>query len=219
MARVFTIAKTHATLTPKSDTAPHDVHIESKRSLTSGEIALAKLIYKDSIDYSKVKIIRGGLLGIPSRTGNAMTPFGSIHLPESEYQRIKDFSIAKEGDQIWLIHEMGHVWQYSLGYSVAATGIEISTRGGYGKEAKAYDYDLNGVDAGKKLPQFNMEQQADVIAHYFDAIHLAGVGRNKVHSERVALLPQLQYALQDFIKNPNDKSLLPTTYGKIHWLD
>lgn len=219
MVKVLTIAKVHSKLTPKSDTAPHVVHIESKRSLTSGEAALAKLIYKDSIDYSKVKIIRGGLLGIPSKTGNAMTPFGSIHLPEKEYQDIKDFAEASESNQIWFIHEMGHVWQYSLGYSVAATGIEISTRGGYGNEAKAYNYDLNGTDAGKKLPQFNMEQQADLIAHYFDATYLSGDDNPKAHHEHVTLLPKLQYALQDFILTPKNKALLPTTYGKIHWLD
>ena len=103
---------------------PFPVRLPPKsRKLTSGEIALARLIFKESIPYEKVRIVRGGLLGIPDNSRNAMTPFGEIHLPIKVYDVIKDFSgplTNKEDNQRWFIHEMTHIWQYfAMDLSVA----------------------------------------------------------------------------------------------------
>lgn len=38
------------------------IKVGSKRQLTSGEIAMSRLIFKDAIDYSKVWIHLGGLI-------------------------------------------------------------------------------------------------------------------------------------------------------------
>lgn len=38
------------------------IKIGTKRKLTSGEIAMSQLVFKDSIDYSKVWIHLGGLI-------------------------------------------------------------------------------------------------------------------------------------------------------------
>ncbi len=47
------------------------------RPMTAGEIAMARSVFKDSLDYGRVKIHRGGLLGQPDRSGNAT---GQSHL-------------------------------------------------------------------------------------------------------------------------------------------
>ena len=112
------IAKTSLLLSINSIMhVPVHVELPSKsRQLTSGEIALARFIFKDSIPYEKVRIVRGGLLGIPNHSRNAMTPYGKIHLPIEAYDVIKDFSNSslKEYEEScsWFIHEMAHVWQY-----------------------------------------------------------------------------------------------------------
>jgi type VI secretion system secreted protein VgrG len=67
------------------------IKVGSKRQLTSGEIAMSRLIFKDAIDYSKVWIHLGGL--IHTKTGNAMTPAGEIYLPKDDY--LKHLTIAK----------------------------------------------------------------------------------------------------------------------------
>ncbi|WP_434630033.1 PAAR domain-containing protein [Chromobacterium sp. CV08] len=60
------------------------------RAMTAGEIAMARTVFKDAIDYGMVKIHKGGLMGVPASTGNAMTPNGEIHFPPESY--LPDFS-------------------------------------------------------------------------------------------------------------------------------
>lgn len=57
----YTVANAKAMLTIKYGKTA--IKIDTKRLLTSGEVALAQLIFKNSIDYTKVYIRRGGLGG------------------------------------------------------------------------------------------------------------------------------------------------------------
>ncbi|MGC0151864.1 PAAR domain-containing protein [Chromobacterium vaccinii] len=180
------------------------------RPLTAGEIAMAKTVFKDALDYSKVKIHNGGLMGQPNRSNNAMTPKGEIHFPSSDY--LADYSTSSISDsvKVWFIHEMGHVWQYQMGYSVTWAGIKIGAKGGYsddgvkGAPSPAYRYNLEGADKSKTLPDFNMEQQAELIAHYYAATQL---GMPKYMND----LPAIEKALAGFITKPKDRNLLPNT--------
>ncbi|WP_049227163.1 hypothetical protein [Neisseria sicca] len=190
------------------------------RELTAGEISLAKLMFKDSIPYKKVRIVRGELLGMPDHSENAMTPFGEIHLPSKKYDEIKDFSRGTEEEKRWFIHEMAHVWQYfAMDICVACRGVGISTKGGYLQKhpsgrLMAYFYDLLGADAKKEFKDFNIEQQADIICHYFL------VKYHKSYVVKLSNLPTLlaeqsrrEYVLRDFLKNPLDKKLKSVAWG------
>ena len=172
------------------------------RGLTAGEIAMAHAVFKDAIDCGKVKIHRGGLCGLPNYYGTAMTPRGAIHFPDSDYR--EDFSQETPTIKIWFIHEMTHVWQYQLGYSLVWNAIKIAVKGGYGAGAVAYCYDLKDRDKGKTLPQFNMEQQGELVAHYYAAKQL-----QVLHC--LQDLPELEQVLADFLNNPKEPGLLPTT--------
>lgn len=190
------------------------------RELTAGEISLAKLMFKDSIPYKKVRMVRGELLGMPDHSENAMTPFGEIHLPSKKYDEIKDFSSGTEEEKRWFIHEMAHVWQYfAMDICVACRGVGISTKGGYLQKhpsgrLMAYFYDLLGADAKKEFKDFNIEQQADIICHYFL------VKYHKSYVVKLSNLPTLlaeqsrrEYVLRDFLKNPLDKKLKSVAWG------
>ncbi|MDB5799364.1 MAG: hypothetical protein JWL63_303 [Rhodocyclales bacterium] len=178
------------------------------RGLTPGEIEMARKVFKDSLDYGKVKIHKGGLLGVPASSKNAMTPMGEIHFPPKAFQ--PDYSTASTQDamKVLFIHEMTHVWQYQMGYSVWFNGVVISAKGGYAGGAPAYNYDAV-ADAGKSMPDFNMEQQGNLVAHYFDASYLAG--NDAQHRRHVADLAFFQQVLANFLRNPSDVSLLPNT--------
>ena len=76
---------------------------KGQRSLTAGEIMLAKKVFKYSINYNNTKIVRGKLLGMPNTSNNAMTPFGNIHFPEIIYDTISNFSKGSVDDQV-LVH-------------------------------------------------------------------------------------------------------------------
>ena len=178
------------------------------RPMTAGEIAMARTVYQEGIDYAKVKIHKGGLFGQPNRNGNAMTPKGEIHFPDVYFK--PDFSTLTPEMQVWFMHELGHVWQYQLGYSVVWAGMRLAAKGGYSPDdidrssAPAYRYNLQGQDKGKTLPDFNMEQQADLFAHYFAAV-------KDLFPRYAVQLHDLKIALAGFLKNPKDASLLPNT--------
>lgn len=174
------------------------------RGMTAGEVAMARTVFKDAIDYGKVKIHRGGLCGLPNCSGNAMTPRGVIHFPDCAYR--EDFSQETPTIKVWFIHEMTHIWQYQLGYSLVWNAIKLAAKGGYCAGAPVYFYDLKGQDKGKTLPQFNMEQQGELVAHYYAAKYL------QVFCY-LQYLPELEHALANFLKNPKEPGLLPASTG------
>jgi type VI secretion system secreted protein VgrG len=187
------------------------------RGLSAGEIAMARPIFREAIGYHKVKVHRGGFWGWLDRGDNAMVPFGEMYFPSSAHS--DDFSSESDAAKVWFIHEMAHVWQYQLGYPVFFAGIRIALCGGYHlrgrKKAPVYRYDLAGCDAGKTLSELNMEQQAEIIAAYFDATCLEG---NSVRrQEHLVQLPFLSHVLAEFLGAPADAALLPQTCGPCYW--
>lgn len=201
----------------KAASALH-LKIGVRRKLTVGEIQMCRLVFKDSIDYSKVLINIGGY--IHSKTGNAMTPAGEIILPRDAYIENQDFSKSLGGTQHWFIHEMTHVWQYQLGTPNTWFGIKHLCNGGYTSqvnsvdsdvgELKAYDTDLMGRDRNKKFSDFNFEQQGRIIEFWFDAMYLRNTDPSRQHHQvSLQLLPKVRSLLNNFLTNPNDKLLLP----------
>ena len=191
-----------------------------RRKLTAGEIQMCRLVFKDSIDYSKLLINIGGY--IHNKTGNAMTPAGEIILPRDAYIKNQDFSIATRGeDRHWFIHEMTHVWQYQLGENAVWHGINQLCKGGYGTtvltvdtpksgDYKAYVTDLSGADANKKFNEFNFEQQGRIIEFWYDAGYLQHENPYREHHQKsIKIIGYVEYILRDFLHNPKDKYLLP----------
>jgi hypothetical protein len=189
------------------------------RSLTSGEIEMAKTIFKESIDYNVVKVHDKGFLIFDLQpAGSGMTPFGEIHTTKQngDYCIVNlkscavqtDYSTANPGIQAFFIHEMVHVWQYQLGFSVAWRGFLTFLSGGYNsnsghEKSTVYDYDANSVTQ-TKFSDFNYEQQGDIIADYYLATVYPATNK-----ESVIKLPGLRLILIDFFNDPNDKKLLP----------
>lgn len=165
------------------------------RSLTHNEIEIARLVFSDGIDYDKVKIYRG----IPycPDLKVAISPNGHIYFPS--HQCPQDFALARGHYQIWLMHELTHVWQFQSGFQTGWAGILLAVTGGYVRR-RAYVYPpLSQI---RRLSDLNMEQQADLIAHYFAARYVP-------HSIYCPQLPAFQTVLAAFLANPKQKQLLP----------
>ena len=105
---------------------------EKSRLLTAGEIEMTKTIFKDSIDYTKVKVHREEYLWFGMQPDNtAMTPNGELYFNPAHFK--EDFSTSTFGDRLWFMHEMVHVWQHQMGYPVKwrgaiRIGLGYSTR-------------------------------------------------------------------------------------------
>ena len=86
------------------------MHDMASRSLTPGEIALAKSIFGEAIDYSKVRMVHRKWWPFHPRNA-AMAPTGNIHFHPQGSTWSEDFSKEPLHTQGFFIHEMTHVWQ------------------------------------------------------------------------------------------------------------
>lgn len=73
------------------------------RPLTAGEIAMATLLFRDAIDYARVRIHSRRYM--PFQPKNcAMTPNGNMYFHQSCF--LDDYSRANLTGQHWFMHEM-----------------------------------------------------------------------------------------------------------------
>jgi hypothetical protein len=131
---------------------------EPNRPLTAGEIAMLEPIFKDSLDYTHVRVINNSFAFQPANV--YMTPRGHVYAPGDLWE--EDFSRMGRKRAVF-VHEMTHVWQHANGMDLVGQGVIEFTkyRGDY---EKAYAYEL---DAARELVDYGMEQQASIVEDYF----------------------------------------------------
>jgi len=163
------------------------------RLLTEGEIALASLLFRDAIDYRRVRIHARRYM--PFQPKNcAMTPNGSMYFHASCF--LDDYARAEATVQHWFIHEMVHVWQHQLGYPVRLRGaVRVGLR---------YDYALA---EGATLADYNMEAQGDLLADYFvlKFLRRPDAMRQRRYGGQLALYERV---LAGFLADPLDRGNL-----------
>jgi hypothetical protein len=135
----------------------------NSRSLTAGEIELARSIFGDSIDYSRVRLIRGKWWPFQPRN-SAMAPMGNIYFHPEAGGWSEDFSIEPVRRQAFFIHEMVHVWQaQAKGRFYLPLMRHPFCR---------YHYVLK---PGKAFSRYGLEQQAEIVTDRFLADRGAAV--------------------------------------------
>ncbi len=125
------------------------------RSLTTGEVALARSVFGDAIDYTRVKLLRRKWWPFQPR-GIVMAPTGNLHFHPQSENWSEDFSAESLPRQGLFIHEMTHVWQ-------------TQTRGRFYLPLMRhpfcrYSYDLRD---GWAFNRYGLEQQAEIVRHAF----------------------------------------------------
>jgi hypothetical protein len=170
--------------------------IKRARPLTEGEIAMARLIFGDAIDYSKVAVHNHGYLPFGLQRKNvAMAPNGKIYFGSRHFR--DDFSCESNRNKHWFMHEMVHVWQHQLGYPVRLRGaIRIGL---------SYAYVLA---ADKRLGDFNMEAQGDLLADYFALKYLQDAGAMQ-QCQYCGDLKLYEQVLGTFLADPKTGISLP----------
>ena len=128
---------------------------QMSRPLTPGEIALARSLFGEAIDYRQVRIIRRKWWPFQPRT-ITMAPTGNIHFHPASASYRDDFTDAPLALQGLLIHELVHVWQ-------------AQSRGKYYLPLMRhpwcrYDYRLV---PGQPFERYGLEQQAEIARHRF----------------------------------------------------
>lgn len=140
--------------------------IGGERSLTPGEVALARSIFGKAIDYAKVRIRRRKWAFFQPRR-ITMAPLGHIHFHPLGEAYCDDFASAPLSRQALFIHEMTHVWQTQT----RGEWYLVLNRMPWAR----YDYALK---PGWPLTRYGIEQQACIVEHAFllrNGVRLAGV--------------------------------------------
>ncbi|WP_448501319.1 vgr related protein [Sphingomonas sp.] len=121
--------------------------------MTPAEIAMARSVFGDAIDYARVGIVnRKWAFFQPPRI--TMAPLGSIHFHPRGGLYCEDFGCASLGEQGLLIHELVHVWQHQQGMFLPFRRHPFCR----------YDYSLR---PGWPLARYGIEQQAEIVRHVF----------------------------------------------------
>lgn len=158
--------------------------MKTLRSLTDGEIRLARSLFGDSIDYARVRISPDKYIPLQQKGTGVVGRDGNIYMNIDNLP--VDLSTARIGLQRGFIHEMTHVWQVQNGIFDPVkefTKLLLKHRFNYGA---AYKFRL---EEKKDLLDYNMEQQATIIEAYF-------LGWSRYN-------PLYNQVLEKFFKNPS----------------
>jgi hypothetical protein len=123
------------------------------RSLTRAEITLAKSVFGDAINYDAVSINNRKFIFFQPRRVT-MAPNGNIWFHPKGDLYCDDFCGRDVSDQGLFIHEMTHVWQHQSGVNLLIKRHPFCR----------YDYSLK---PGWGLKRYGIEQQAEIVRHYF----------------------------------------------------
>ncbi|MEL7219700.1 MAG: hypothetical protein AAGJ93_00195, partial [Bacteroidota bacterium] len=123
------------------------------RPLTRSEIALLDPLFGNSIDYWRVRIDERAFLGPPQ-----------LHICYVSFYTINAWRPMRPD---LLIHEAVHVWQFQ---QMGSVYIPLALQAQFSKEG--YNYGgaprvVNWARRSARLLDFNLEQQADLVADYW----------------------------------------------------
>lgn len=135
-----------------------------KRGLTIGERKLLSDIFRDSLNYDRIKLQDGAgrnplaLIALRSAKNWAMTYLSTIHYNKGHYR--EDFSVGEDRYKALLVHEVTHVWQYAR-LGLVAFGL----RYGWNFVSCEFDQDrLYDYDAKTEFASATLEAQAEIVA-------------------------------------------------------
>lgn len=150
---------------------------DTARSLTGGEIALARSIFGDAIDYAGVCINRHAWWPFQPRN-TIMAPDGHLWLHPHGDLWCEDFAGQRLSLQALFVHEMTHVWQAARG---GRWWLPLMRH-----PFCRYAYDLV---PGRPFTRYGIEQQAEIVRHAFLLRHGVAVPGKPGLTEFEALLP------------------------------
>lgn len=123
--------------------------------MTAAERRLARSVFGDAIDYDGVEI-RNRKWAFFQPANVVMAPMGHIHFHPKGGVYCEDFCDASIARQGLFIHELVHVWQ-------------AQTRGRWFLTLMRWPLDRYHytLKPGWPLKRYGLEQQAEIVRHYF----------------------------------------------------
>lgn len=130
------------------------------RTLSLVELLEARRVFADSLPYEQIRIDENSLFAKIGAWQSRSTQMGVSIFHTIHFTRQLRCSPHSE-DMAWLIHELVHVAQmHHIGSRYIGEAIHAQKTAGY-------DYGGPNNLKGKKMCDFNREQQGDIIKHYY----------------------------------------------------
>ncbi len=123
------------------------------RPLTPAEIALARSMFGNAIDYALVRLNNRKWAFFQPRN-TVMAPDGQIWFHPRGTAYCDDFCTGSADAQGLLLHELTHVWQRQQGIFLPLRRHPFCR----------YDYALK---PGQRFEAYGLEQQAEIVRHAF----------------------------------------------------
>jgi hypothetical protein len=151
----------------------------SIRHLTDAEAKLTKATFGDTIDVAFVRIKQQRWWPLQPKT-IVMAPDGHIYFSPGSSSYCNDFGSSSIAMQAFFLHEMTHVWQYQCGTNL------ILARGLFAR------YRYLPLTPGKAFELYGIEQQAEIVRHYWllrHGIAVPGAPALAVYEKLLPFLP------------------------------
>jgi hypothetical protein len=161
------------------------------RYLTANEKALLKPIFGGTLPYNEIWVGQNS-----SKWGGRLNSITLGTVPNFALAIYNlDFSGTSYHHRAVFVHELTHVWQTYHGMSNIWCGIKLWMK--YSDYNDSYAYDLADETL---LTDFNMEQQASIVADYW----LATQGQGPLHNKgtKTGLRDYMPFILQLFLSGP-----------------
>jgi hypothetical protein len=152
-----------------------------RRLLSASELAEARLVFGAGLDYTRAFVSEktrwpnwvadvGAAMHRSQRTWhNAISLGDTCYFPVTLHTSAKHLAQNELSDMAWLIHELTHQWQFQrMGWRYLTEALRVQVREGM----NCYDYSgqhptkeealLAAHVSGRRLADFNPEQQADI---------------------------------------------------------
>lgn len=136
--------------------------VRNTRELSSNEMLLASYVFEDSLPPWGRIFVTDGLGPVPGYDNPYTTEeiglftinVGPDMYPDVSLGKSDSFGVYRDT----FIHEMTHVWQYYNGYWVILRSLWANSAGA------GYTYQ---IDESSAWDDFNVEQQASIVEHWF----------------------------------------------------
>ena len=134
--------------------------IRKTRVLTTYEIEALSLVFGNSVDFLKIRIVEKSYLAKLGSKFNHSKKLGFVLFRTVNFSSQIDCANNSK-DMMWLVHEMVHVSQFNtVGFIYIIKALRAQKNGGY-------SYEMNWLKM--PLKSFNFEQQGDIAKHYYQS--------------------------------------------------
>ncbi len=134
------------------------------RPLSPFEIEEVEKVFGKSLDLTKVRICENSWLARIGAKSTGNNHIGFVLFRTVNFTRPLSYNNGI-ADMAWLVHELVHVAQFKyLGVQYIYEALRAQKNGGYSYGG------LKQLQKSKHLSEFNLEQQADIARHYYQAL-------------------------------------------------